>query len=88
MIKANGQLWGMIMTPEPVRAVHDDDLRSLLSSLGYLEKVSNGECKCAFCGKTITEDNLGSIFPHRDEILFSCDDQECITKACRLGGLK
>ena len=78
-------LWGALMKNESVQAVHDDDLFSLLKSLGFLEKVVNGDCKCAFCEQIITIDNLGSILPRGDEIAFSCDSPECIRKISRLG---
>lgn len=78
-------LWGALMKNESVQAVHDDDLSSLLNSLGYLEKVVKGDCRCAFCERIITIDNLGSILPQGDGIAFSCDSPECIRQISRLG---
>lgn len=69
-----------------LKAVHDDDLKSLLESLGVYERVEEGHYKCLFCGERITVDNLGSIISHEGEIKFSCNRDECLQKTVDIGG--
>ena len=69
-----------VMRKNKLKAVHDDDIVSLLSSLGCYEEVSQGQCKCLFCNTTITIENLGAIIPRNDEIVFSCNADSCLQK--------
>ena len=75
------------MQNSSLKAVHDDDLESLLNSLGYLEKVHNGNCTCNFCGNTITIENLGAIFPLCGKVCFSCGDALCMKQLVEGGEL-
>lgn len=69
-----------------LKAVHDDDLKNLLTSLGCYDDVISGNCECFFCKKKIDESSIGSIFPYQNQICFSCDDATCLTKLIDLGG--
>ena len=71
-----------------LKAVHDDDLFGLLSSLGVYESLVQGKCSCNFCGETITIDNLGSIFPLNNTICFSCNKEACLQQMIEIGGSK
>ena len=62
-----------------VKAVHDSDLRELLTSLGILEGLVAGKFRCTVCGCLVDIDNLGSIFPHGNDICVSCDNNRCIS---------
>lgn len=66
------------MKDECLQAVHDDDLLSLLKSLGVEKNILSGECVCNVCGKIITLENLGAIVPQDGNITFVCDDLNCI----------
>jgi len=68
-----------------LQAVHDDDLASLLTSLGLHDKVNAGQCLCQFCKKVISMENLGAIIPLNGEITFSCDTLICINSMIELG---
>lgn len=70
-----------------LQAVHDDDLRKLLSSLGVLESVEAGEQRCVFCGCDIKEENIGAVLPLDNKIAFSCDKQACIDKMIEMRDL-
>ena len=74
-----------LMKDSHIKAVHDDDLKSLLSSLGYYEKVRNGECQCHFCLQTISMNNLGAILPLNGKIAFLCDSADCLQKMIEVG---
>ena len=69
-----------------LKAVHDDDLESLLTSLECYEKVKSGEYKCIVCDEAITLDNLGAIVPLGGSIQFTCNDNNCTKKLFELGG--
>jgi hypothetical protein len=60
-----------------IQAVHDDDLKILLKSLGVFEQVQNGTEKCFYCGKTISMENLQCIFPYNNEVNFCCTEDIC-----------
>ena len=69
----------MIGEKNTVKAVHDDDLEQLLSNLGVLSAVDNGELLCHFCGRTITRTNISAVFPINNAVAFCCDNAECYT---------
>ena len=73
------------MKDNRLQAVHDDDLSSLLVSLGVYDQVSNGLCLCRFCQNVITFDNLGAIIPLNGEIVFSCDSPICMKSMAEVG---
>ena len=66
------------MVDSKIKAVHDDDLMNLLISLNIYDDVLNNNCTCYFCGAQINIDNLASIFPHDNEIMFCCDFKKCV----------
>jgi len=70
------------MSPKhEINAVHENDLPSLLESLGLLESVKNGLILCHFCSKVITLENLNCLYPKDGEIKFCCDNLECYRKS-------
>lgn len=68
-----------------LKAVHDDDLITLLSSLGCYDKLTQGKCVCFFCDDLLTLKNIGAIFPYEGEIQFSCNKESCLTSMVKLG---
>jgi len=61
-----------------VEAVHDDDLRTFLNSLGLLDRILNGEFACLHCSDKITLDNLSAVFPCEGNICLACSKFECL----------
>lgn len=74
------------MKEKHLKAVHDDDLITLLTSLGYYDKIKRGECTCFFCNDLLTLNNIGAIFPYDGEVKFSCNRENCLTLMVKLGG--
>lgn len=68
-----------------IKAVHDDDLITLLNSLGVYDSLIRGERHCAYCDEIITLENLGSICPLEDTICFSCNKEICLQKLLETG---
>jgi len=66
-----------------ISAVHEENLKELLESLGLLEDVESGQINCKFCGKKITLENLQCIYPKNHEIVFCCDDIKCFEQALK-----
>lgn len=83
MMKTPRKRGYLLMKDDQIKAVHDDDLTSLLKALGNYERVCNGQCNCFFCNNIIKMENIGAIFPHQGEILFSCDLPSCLRKLVR-----
>ena len=69
-----------IVKDNQLQAVHDDDLISLLISLGIYEKVKNHQINCTFCQKPISEENIGAIIPLDGEIALVCDTPKCLKR--------
>jgi hypothetical protein len=63
---------------ETLNAVYDDDLMDVLKELGVHKDFAQGKLRCAFCGDTITWENLYSLFPDRGAVRFSCNKPECV----------
>ncbi len=59
-------------------AVWDDDLNSLLESLGVLAEMTAGKANCVNCGRQVNIDNLGTIIPTIELVNFTCDDAFCV----------
>ncbi len=65
---------------EKINAVHDDELVNFLMGIDMYHPVIGGVCKCKFCKKTITLQNITTVFPESGEIKFVCDDMKCALK--------
>ena len=61
-----------------MKAVYEQDLEHVLTNLGILDKLIEGELSCAICGTQVGLDNLGAIFPDGNEIGVCCDNDRCI----------
>lgn len=69
-----------IMKDNKMKVVHDDDLKSLLQSLGVYNNVVNGKYTCIFCNRKITLENIDSIVPIDHAVQFTCDSEKCHLK--------
>ena len=65
--------------PQTIKAVHDDDLLSLLESLNLLNKFNAGKLTCAFCGDIINYNNLHSLLPDSGTIKLVCSKPSCVS---------
>lgn len=63
-----------------IKVVHDSDLIGVLSSLGVLQKVQNGEAICEFCKNVVSIENLGAVFNEDGNIKFICSKPDCVSK--------
>lgn len=79
-MKKNHRKGPCFMKDGTMKAVLDEDLDKLLESLGVYDSVVSGNEKCFFCGKTVTLENLSSIFPLNREVKFCCDDLICVNQ--------
>ena len=68
------------MNNKILHAVLDEDLAQLLSSIGKLENITNGNVLCRVCGVVITLENLQVIVPlaAREEFEFVCNASVCV----------
>ena len=65
---------------EIVKAVHDNDLETFLSSLGILKGVTEGVYRCAVCSKPVNLENLGAVSPREGKIEVICDASHCMSR--------
>ena len=61
-----------------IRAVHEDDLPLLLTSLGIKAEIMQGKCRCMSCDELITMDNLWGIISKKGEIHLICSSPDCL----------
>jgi hypothetical protein len=66
------------MTPESIRAVHDDDLDPVLDRLGLGSQLRAGDLKCKVCGKIVTRETLQALFPDSGTIKVLCSNPSCM----------
>lgn len=59
-------------------AVWDEDLRSLLISLGVLDDLTSGNACCVVCKRVLDIENLGTIIPSVDSVQLTCDNSGCV----------
>lgn len=64
-----------------INAVSDSNLDELIASLGLREDLANGKIFCHCCGKNLSRDNVGCIYPINNEIRLCCDTLECLQRA-------
>lgn len=65
---------------EDIKAVHDDDLKGFLSSLGLLHDVKSGKIKCKFCHERLNLDSVQLVLPDSGSINIVCNREQCIMK--------
>lgn len=67
-----------------IKAILDTDLVKLLKETKQYNAFVDGELQCAYCGTTITIDNLSIILPIIKEghttLNFCCDNAVCLAK--------
>ena len=59
-------------------AVWDNDLHTLLASLGVLDDLMAGNIRCVVCSCVVDFDNLGTIMPTINAVRLTCDDANCV----------
>lgn len=74
----------LFMKKGELQAVHDNDIETLLDSIGYLQKYENGEIRCIYCNNTITYDNFQCLIPDKNKVLFCCNNIECYKKTIKI----
>ncbi len=62
---------------DKLKVVHEADLKDLLSSIGILELVENGEIECNVCKCIINLDNLSIIKNLQGKIVIVCNKNNC-----------
>lgn len=60
-----------------IKAVYSSDLDDLLASRGLAHDFNEGNIKCKYCNKVISEDNLFALMPEDDTLSFVCDSPVC-----------
>jgi hypothetical protein len=66
---------------EKIHAVSDRDLDGLLESLGLTEDLANGKLNCYCCGSKLSKENIGCIYPIKNEVKLCCSTLDCLEKA-------
>ena len=65
---------------EKISAVHDDELLDFLKGINMYQPIVEGKCKCKYCSKVMTFQNITAVFPESNVIKFVCDDVRCVLK--------
>ena len=65
---------------EVLQAVHDEQLVKFLQNINVYDRIITGDCKCKFCKKTISIDNIHMVFPESKQVKFVCDNLSCVAQ--------
>ncbi len=63
-----------------IHAVSDSDLDGLIESLGLAESLKKGLLSCGNCGKALSRENIGCVYPQKNEIRLCCNTLDCLQK--------
>lgn len=63
-----------------IHAVSDNDLDGLIENLGLVESLEKELLFCSYCGKKLSRENIGCIYPLENEIRLCCDTLSCLEK--------
>jgi hypothetical protein len=66
---------------EKIHAVSNRDLDGLLRSLGLMGDLANGKLNCCCCGSILSRENIGCIYPVKNEVRLCCATFDCLKKA-------
>ena len=61
-----------------IPAIHDDDLKSLLSKSGLDKGIDSGNVFCYVCGTSINWDNIWGLLINEGQINIVCGINDCI----------
>jgi hypothetical protein len=61
-----------------VSAVHEDDARAFLESIGIAGAYDDGSLACSCCGRSLKSAGLGAVRRHDGEFVFACELLDCI----------
>lgn len=61
-----------------ILAIHDDDIKKVLSDFDIEKKIDNREASCCVCGTLVTWENLNGVLINEGKIYFVCDTNNCI----------
>jgi len=75
-----------IVKDNQVKAINEDGLPKLLTTLGVKDKFDSGECLCFFCHEPINAATLASLFPKDGQVEMICNRPECYIQMVGLGG--
>lgn len=64
-------------------AVKKIDLESILSRFELTEQMNAGQLPCAYCGQSLTWDNLGALVVKNKNLVLYCNLAECIDAAAK-----
>lgn len=74
------------MTTEPIKAIHSQDMKTYLASLGVLENVLKGISRCAICEKPVTLETIACLYPENTQVMFVCDNASCVESLMKIRG--
>jgi hypothetical protein len=65
---------------EKIHAVSNKNLAELIRSLGLAEELEKEKLVCSFCKNKLSYENIGCIYPLKNEIRLSCNSLKCLER--------
>ncbi|MFW6130546.1 MAG: hypothetical protein ACOC56_05115 [Atribacterota bacterium] len=65
---------------EDIKTIYHKDVEQFFKDMGKYEALINEEISCDICGRTITLENFRAVKKESGELLFCCQDEECMDK--------
>ena len=67
-----------LMNNNTINAVTPKDYSTFLESIGEIDRINAKQCKCYFCGETISLSNIYSVFPIENSVNYCCSHLKCV----------
>ncbi len=61
-----------------LNVVHDNNLLDILKKLGVKDEIEKEVRICKFCNRTISFENIHTIFPESGDVKIVCNEPECV----------
>lgn len=65
------------LTRTELKAVHHDDLDSVLREAGLMSALEDGSLACSQCGRTVSRESLACLIRTTTGFAVICSDTEC-----------
>lgn len=63
---------------ELIKTIYHQNVKDFFTSIGCFSDLKRGKIRCTNCGKTLTLDNFKMVTKKSGQLLFCCDDENCL----------
>lgn len=67
-------------TRTQISAVLDQQMVEFLSSIGELDRVTEGKSRCSVCNDQISLESIALVLPAGKQVAYVCDKEMCMVQ--------